>query len=207
MTKALIWRSSWSDGPNRYGNRRTHYNKYEEELRLSVVGCRNLTCALRMILLDQSGISIQGMGHTGKTARLVTKVQKSESKIWWVSNTKRWKAIGKKYIESQGNAPAGKFKWGADPENHPYLFHLLWLHNKWPPNLVALNDNFTFAHESTSWAWLSGDSWSLLYSASFEGAQALGTGIIRRLIYKSGGWRWGEANGWGLSVYLCVAFP
>lgn len=49
----------------------------QKRLRLSVLGCLNLTYALRMALLDQSGISIQGMGHTEKPARLVTKVQES----------------------------------------------------------------------------------------------------------------------------------
>lgn len=37
-------------------------------------------CALRMVLLDQSGNNVQDAVSTGKSARLVTTVQKLESK-------------------------------------------------------------------------------------------------------------------------------
>lgn len=46
-----------------------------------VRGCLHLTCALKMVLLDQSGTSIQCMRYTGKSARLVTRMQKLESKM------------------------------------------------------------------------------------------------------------------------------
>ena len=61
--------------------------------RQSAVVHLELTCAPRTVRLDQSRNNVQGMGHTQKSAGVVTNIPQSESTIWWVFNIKRLEAI------------------------------------------------------------------------------------------------------------------
>lgn len=95
-----------------------------------VRGCLHLTCALRMVLLDQSGTSIQCMRYTGKSAR--TGHQDAEArKQDGCAISRSWEPASK-VTERQGNVPgnAGLGRRGAALGNYLYLFWLRWLHNK-----------------------------------------------------------------------------
>lgn len=122
----------------------------QKRLRLSVLGCLNLTYALRMALLDQSGISIQGMGHTEKPARLVTKVQESRKQA----------LIGIQYQEARSHCQKtqkvegmhqqvklrGELFWKITYTSSGYYGCIA---NDPQIQCLWTKNNFNFAHEST----------------------------------------------------------
>lgn len=146
-------------------NRRMRYDKYEE-VRLNGAGLSaSYLCSKNGSLgskwdehtMYEIHRKVCQTGHQDAEARKQDGCAISRS----------WEPASK-VTERQGNVPgnAGLGRRGAALGNYLYLFWLRWLHNKWPPTLVALNNNFNFVHKSTIWTWLIEDSLSLLYSAS-----------------------------------------